>query len=144
MSLAVLFTFNKKKMTTRDSFLNDFRGQTIGSINEATTPDEHFQNQVLRPILKLQNDLFLSIFNSYAQNSKVDFYNLTLEKKMALMENAVLKDTAFRNKCQGIIIGLFTTQEYDLYSLNASHLNKRMMSMLLERLKSQLQYFATK
>lgn len=131
-------------MTTRDSFLNDFRGQTIGSINEATTPDEHFQNQVLRPILKLQNDLFLSIFNSYAQNSKVDFYNLTLEKKMALMENAVQKDIAFRNKCQGIIIGLFTAQEYDLYSVNASHLNKRMMSMLLERLKSQLQYFSQK
>lgn len=63
---------------------------------------------------------------------------------MALMENAVQKDTAFRNKCQGIIIGLFTAQEYDLYSVNASQLNKRMMSMLLERLKSQQQYFSQK
>jgi hypothetical protein len=37
---------------------------------------------------------------------------------------------------KGIVIGLFTAEEYAIYSTNSSNLNKRMMTMLIERLKS--------
>jgi hypothetical protein len=40
-----------------------------------------------------------------------------------------------------MIIGLFTIEEYLLYTKNTSSLNKRMMAMLIERLKSQVQLF---
>jgi hypothetical protein len=63
---------------------------------------------------------------------------------MATMENAVQKDTKFRNVLKGMVIGLFTTAEYAIYAKNASNINKRMMSMLVERLKSQVQLFETK
>lgn len=131
-------------MNTRDTFLNDFRGQAIGSVTTQSTTEELFQNEVLRPILKLQNDLFIASFLNYASKNKTDFQTYTIEKKMATMENAVQKDTKFRNVLKGMVIGLFTTTEYDIYAKNASNINKRMMSMLVERLKSQVQLFETK
>ena len=60
---------------------------------------------------------------------------------MTIIENAIQKDIKFRNALKGMIIGLFTADEYGLYIKNSSSLNKRMMSMLTERLKSQVQLF---
>jgi hypothetical protein len=40
-------------MNTRD-ILKDFRGQAIGSVTQQSSSEESFQNEVLRPILKLQ------------------------------------------------------------------------------------------
>ena len=58
----------------RDTFLKEFRGQTIGSITTQSSSDESFQNEVLRPILKLQNDLFIASFINYVSKNKADFY----------------------------------------------------------------------
>jgi len=38
-----------------------------------------------------------------------------------------------------MIIVFFTLLEYEEYILNSSNLNKRMMNLLIERLKSQIQ-----
>jgi hypothetical protein len=128
-------------MNQRDVFLKEFRGQTIGSVTDQSSSDEAFQNEVLRPILKLQNDLFIASFRNYVSKNKIDFYTNTVEKKMAIMENAIQKDIKFRNALKGMIMGLFTTDEYEQYIKNSSSLNKRMMGMLVERLKSQVQFF---
>jgi hypothetical protein len=128
-------------MNQRDVFLKEFRGQTIGSVTDQSSSDEVFQNEVLRPILKLQNDLFIASFRNYVSKNKIDFYTNTVEKKMAIMENAIQKDIKFRNALKGMIMGLFTTDEYAQYIKNSSSLNKRMMGMLIERLKSQVQLF---
>ena len=45
----------------------------------------------------------------------------------------------FRNSLKGIIIGQFTLEEYDRYIENSSALNKRMMNIVKERLKSNIQ-----
>lgn len=128
-------------MSQRDGFLKEFRGQTIGTVTTQSSSDELFQNEVLRPILKLQNDLFIASFANYVSKNKMDFYALSAEKKMAVMENAIQKDIKFRNSLKGMVIGLFTIEEYATYIKNSSSLNKRMMGMLIERLKSQVQLF---
>ncbi|WP_188050984.1 glyoxalase [Flavobacterium sp. GP15] len=128
-------------MNTRDTFLSQFRGQTIGSVTAQSTTEESFQNEVLRPILKLQNDLFVASFINYIENNKVDFSSKTLEAKLAVIDNGIQKDVKFRNTMRGIVVGLFTTAEYDFYAKNTSDVNKRMMTMLTERLKSQIQLF---
>ena len=69
------------------------------------------------------------------------FYGLSTEKKLLLIENSIQKDIKFRNALKGIVIGLFTLEEYQTYIQNSSNLNKRMMNMLIERLKSQIQLF---
>jgi hypothetical protein len=128
-------------MEDRDTFLKNFRGETIGSVNNQSSFDESFQNEVLRPILKLQNDLFIASFINYLSKNKIDFTNYSTQKKLISIENAIQKDIKFRNALKGIIIGLFTIEEYSNYIKNSSSINKRMMSMLIERLKSQVQLF---
>jgi hypothetical protein len=128
-------------MENRDAFISEFRGETLGTVTSESSSDEIFQNQVLRPILKLQNDLFIDVFRNYISKYKNDFYSYPVEKKLAYIENSIQKDIKFRNSLKGIVIGLFTIQEYDVYIKNSSSLNKRMMNMLIERLKNQVQLF---
>ena len=40
-----------------------------------------------------------------------------------------------------MIIGQFTTEEYEIYIQNSSALNKRMMNIVKERLVSNIQVF---
>jgi len=128
-------------MENRDAFISEFRGETLGTVSNQSSPDEVFQNQVLRPILKLQNDLFIDVFKNYVSKYKNDFYSYSVEKKLAYIENSIHKDIKFRNSLKGIVIGLFTISEYNDYIQNSSSLNKRMMNMLIERLKNQVQLF---
>jgi hypothetical protein len=128
-------------MNQRDAFLKEFRGETIGTVTDQSSSDELFQNQVLRPILKLQNDLFIAAFVNHLVKNRIDFNSFSVEKKLTTIENLIQKDIKFRNALKGMIMGLFTADEYALYIKNSSSLNKRMMGMLIERLKSQVQLF---
>lgn len=128
-------------MKTKDEAILEIRGTAIGQIFDSSTSEEKFQNNTLRPILKFQNDLFIEVFKNYATKQKGVFFSLSPEKKMTYIENAIQRDIKFRNSLKGIIIGLFTISEYKEYILNSSNLNKRMMNLLIERLKSQVQLF---
>jgi hypothetical protein len=126
-------------MKTKDETILEIRGASIGTIFENSSAEEKFQNQTLRPILKFQNDLFLEVFRNYATKQKGVFFTLNPDKKIQYIENVIQKDIKFRNSLKGIIIGLFTISEYKEYIQNSSNLNKRMMNLLIERLKSQVQ-----
>jgi len=126
-------------METRDTHVLELRGESYGTINNQSSSEETFQNKTLRPILKMQNDLFIQVFINYAVKQKNVFFSLTPEKKMIYIENAIQRDIKFRNSLKGMIIALFTLEEYAEYIRISSNLNKRMMNMLVERLKSQLQ-----
>lgn len=102
---------------------------------------ENFQNKTLRPILKFQNELLIASFKDYIQRYKNVFYGLPVEGKMDYIDNAIQKNAKFRNAMKGIIIGMFTLDEYIMYSKNTSEYSKRIMQMLRERLKDQLQLF---
>lgn len=106
-----------------------------------TSADERFQNITLRPVIKLQNDLFIEVFKNYIRKHKNAFYELSVEKKMLFIENAIQKDIKFRNSLKGMVIGQFTIEEYDMYIQNSSALNKRMMNLVIDRLKEQVQLF---
>lgn len=126
-------------MDTRDENLLNLRGEILGNVNEQSSSEEAFQNKTIRPILKLQNDLFVQVFINYAIKQKNVFFALSPEKKLAYIENVIQKDIKFRNSLKGMIIGLFTLDEYTEYIKNSSNLNKRMMNLLIERLKSNVQ-----
>ncbi|UPT70523.1 MAG: glyoxalase [Flavobacterium sp. JAD_PAG50586_2] len=126
-------------MEARDNNVLELRGETLGAITNQSSAEEIFQNRTLRPILKLQNDLFIQVFINYAVKQKNVFFSLTPERKMAYIENVVHRDIKFRNSLKGMIIAFFTLEEYAEYIQISSNLNKRMMNMLIERLKSQLQ-----
>jgi len=130
-------------MEARDNNVLELRGETLGAINNQSSLEEVFQNRTLRPIMKLQNDLFIQVFINYAVKQKNVFFGLNPEKKMSYIENVIQRDIKFRNSLKGMIIAFFTLDEYAEYILNSSNLNKRMMNMLIERLKSQIQIIDT-
>ena len=101
--------------------------------------EERFQNETLRPILKLQNPLLIEVFHNYIEKRKGVFYELSLEKKLDYIESSLIKDQKFRNSVKGMLIGHFTVVEYGIYKQQSSSLNKRMMNLVIERLKDQVQ-----
>jgi len=110
-------------------------------ITSNMSDDERFQNQTLRPIIKLQNNLLVAVFKNYIRKYKNVFYDLSVDLKMHYVENAIQKDMKFRNSLKGMVIGQFTVEEYAIYIQNSSALNKRMMNLVIERLKDQIQLF---
>ena len=115
----------------------------IGKVNDSDQvgEEERFQKASLGPIIKLQNPLLIAVFQNYIVKHKGVFYDLSLEKRLAYIENALYKDQKFRNSVKGMIIGHFTVNEYQQYTKNSSSLNKRMMNMVMNRLKDQVQVF---
>lgn len=129
-------------MNERSANLQKIRPQiSSATITEFTSEDERFQNLTLRPIIKLQNDLFMLVFQNYISKRKNAFYELNLEKRMNYITHAVQKDLKLRNSMKGMVIGHFTLEEYQQYIENSSALNKRMMNMVIKRIQDQIQYF---
>lgn len=118
--------------------LNIRQGLKTTTLTENMSSDERFQNTTIRPAVKFQNDLLVEAFKNYTQKHKNVFQSLTPEKKLVYIENAIQKDMKFRNSLKGMVIGVFSVDEYRAYIKNSSALNKRMMNIVIERLKSQV------
>ena len=127
-------------MKNRDEYLVALRPEIASiRIHDNMSDEERFQNITLRPIAKLQNDLLVAVFRNYIKKHKNVFNNLTADKRVDYIENAVNRDQKFRNSLKGILIGQFTMKEYEIYISNSSALNKRMMNLVRERLISNIQ-----
>ncbi len=127
-------------MNTRNFDLKRVRPDFMTTtINNEMSAEERFQNLVLRPIIKLQDDLFIEVFKNYVHKHKNVFYELSTEKRIFYIENSIQKDMKFRNSMKGMVIGLFTVEEYKLYIENSSALNKRMMNLVKERIINSIQ-----
>ena len=101
---------------------------------------EAFQNNILRPILKFQNDLLLQIFIDYTNQYKGIFFKLSDQEKLTYIKKAVSTNQRLRSLILGTIVGLFAVEDFSYYKLNSSALNKRIITMVIQRLQSQLEY----
>jgi len=132
-------------MTDRSINLNQIRPIiTSALIYDTMSDDERFQNVTLRPVIKLQNELFIEVFKNYVSKHKNVFYELSLSKQLDYIENAIHKDMKFRNSLKGMVIGQFTIEEFDIYIKNSSALNKRMMNLVKERIVDHIQLLVPK
>lgn len=127
-------------MDTRDTNLLKIRPEIPNAkVTLLMSEEECFQNKTIRPIAKLQNNLLVEVFKHYIKKHKNVFYNLSIEKRMHYIENAIQKNMKFRNSLKGIMIGQFTIEEHRKYINNSSAINKRMMGIVKERLKQNIQ-----
>jgi len=127
-------------MISRDEFLLKIRPViSKAKVTPLMSKEEVFQNRTIRPIALLQNDILVEVFKHYIKKHKNVFYDLSVEKRIDYIENAIHKDMKFRNSLKGIMIGQFTLAEHQDYVSNSSALNKRMMQIVKERLKSNIQ-----
>ena len=107
-------------------------------IKENMSALELFQNQTLRPVIKMQHNLLIASFNTYKLKRKIDFSSITEQKKRSKIKAAFVKDINYKNLTLGFIIGVFTIEEYDYYSLNTSEINKRIIQIVIQRVQDSL------
>lgn len=105
---------------------------------EKSTDEEKFQTLTLRPILKHQNDLLLGLFKNHIAKSKVMYYSLSPENKVLFIENSLQKNIVLKNKLIGVTLGMLTIEELAVYRANTNLYNKRIMSLLIERIRNQI------
>lgn len=116
----------------------DLRPEIKTENNKHTSAEERFQNETLRGILKLQNNLILALFSTYISESKNSFHNLSKENRELFIESSIQKNMALKNKLLGMTIGMFTSEEFDVYSHDSRGFNKRIISMIITRIMSQI------
>ena len=99
------------------------------------SPEEAFQNQTLRPILKELNELLHTIFQHYLTKRKVRPEQLPVAKRAEKIKELVTRDNRLRGLLFGMVIGHFTTEEVAYYVENESGVNRRLTNLLVERLQ---------
>ncbi len=107
-------------------------------VSENMTTVEKFQNSTLRPIIKMKHELLIAYFEHYLTIKTLDFKYFTELKKVEFIESAFSKDSQIRNEIKGMIIGHFTLEEFAIYKIFTKELNKRMITMVKERILSTL------
>ena len=112
----------------------------IPHINEVPnkTETELFQNVTLRPILKLQHELFLAYFENYVNQRKIAFETKDLIQKEAIIEQLFKSDARFKAELKGLVVGHFTVEEFSTYQAIAHECNRRIWTMIKQRLCSVL------
>lgn len=99
---------------------------------------ELFQNDTLRPILKMQNDLILQIYKHFLIKRKVKFEGMSVPQRSNWIANSVSKDNRLRGLLLGMVIGQFTKQELDKFIEMESEIRRRMTNLLVQRIQSQM------
>ena len=107
-------------------------------INSNTSDLERFQNEVLRPIIKMQNNLLVALFKNYIRNRKIEFNKLEAEFQKNKINTILTKDVNFKNILIGSIIGHLNENEIKIYLKSKSELNKRIIQMAMQRLQDNL------
>jgi hypothetical protein len=104
----------------------------------ADNPPEVFQNQTLRPVLKLQHDQLLTIFLHFATKRKFQPEQVAKPQRHEKIKELLARDNRLRGLLFGAVIGQFTLDELTEYCEHESEYNRRMTSMLTKRLLSAL------
>ncbi len=102
---------------------------------------ESFQNAVIRPILKFQNQLLNLLVLERVTNLNSRFNLISNEEQEAFILSNVKKDIALRNQLIGIVLAFFTLEEFQVYSLYNKELSKRIVEMIVQRVLDQYKYF---
>ena len=109
----------------------------IHTEREPVSSHEKFQNDVLRPIIKMQNDLLLAIFRHFMKKRKVRIDGMSKQERADWISHSISRDNRLRGMMLGAIVGQFTLEEWKQYQLIEGEARRRITNLLTERLQSQ-------
>jgi hypothetical protein len=107
-------------------------------VNSGTSDIERFQNEVIRPVVKMQHFLLITSFKNYLQKRKIDFSVLPDKKKRSKVSAVFKTDNNFKNMTLGLIIGHFSKDEFLFYTNNSSEINRRILQIISQRIKDSI------
>ena len=107
-------------------------------VNDKMSESERFQNTTLRPILKLQHAIIMLLFDEELQKQVKNISNLSFDQKQDMILRTFQKNQVLRNQYLGLVLGMFTEAEFKTYLKNKTEYNKRILSMIFQRIESVL------
>lgn len=118
--------------------LKELRPIIIGLSTDCLSSNEHFQNEVLRPIIKFQHDLIMTMVQANPQ-----FLNLISKKGTRLefqdkIKIYIGKQPEIKYRLVGAVVGMMTSDELNYYLSNQTELNKRIHQMICQRIADTL------
>ena len=123
---------------TREESLLHIRPKVDTQINYEISTSEAFQNDTLRPILKLQNDLFVHLFRANKAILKIDFERKDVIGKKKIITDLLKNEIKLKDKIEASVFSLMSLKEIDFYFENRSEMKRRINTMVIERLIDNL------
>ncbi|NJL13588.1 MAG: hypothetical protein HC913_11665 [Microscillaceae bacterium] len=103
-------------------------------LSEADSPMANFQNQTLRPILKLLHPRFIYLAQDYLQRQGVQWENFSSEKQRSYLDTMLRQQTDFKFLLIGLVSGHFTQAELVFFCAHRNEIVRRMVAFLSKRL----------
>jgi hypothetical protein len=122
-------------MNNRDQEIQKLR--PVIDFGEISQPLEQFQ-EVLRQVLKLQNDILIKSSVHFLENKYKGFSNRDETIKRELFYQTLKKDIPFKKDLIGMIKGMLTSNELAFYLSNQQEINKRLVEFIYKRVVEQL------
>lgn len=107
-------------------------------VNEGTSELERFQNEIIRPVIKMQHDLLIASFKQYLSKRKIDLSVLSDQKKRSRITSIFKTDHNYKNMVLGFVIGHFSIDEFTFYKENTSEVHRRILQMITQRMKDSI------
>lgn len=120
---------------SRDDVIISIRPQL--DLVAATGNIEAFQNDVLRPILKFQNEFLMIASRQYVKKYYKTFNALKKANQESILIQASKHDPEFKAFVVWSVVGLMSSDELEFYNAHRSELNKRISTMGVQRILSQ-------
>ena len=105
-------------------------------LKKANSEEEIFQNETLRPILKLQHELIITLAQEFLKSRNVTWEKVKEKDPFQWLNINIKRDIPFKNQLIGMVLGQFSKNELDEYLTFQKEMNKRIINMMTERIIS--------
>ena len=126
---------------SRDDWLRQIRPQLDLDTSESR-PVERFQNETLRPILKLLNPTILRLVAARLARYGVGFAEMDRPDQRDRLRNLLKEDGRLKRTLLGMVVGHLTGDELATYLDHKDEVRRRTVPMLLSRAQDQLDTIA--
>ena len=114
----------------------ELKPRPLLSLKIANSEEEIFQNETLRPILKLQHELIITLAQEFLKSRNVTWEKVKEKDPFQWLSINIKRDIPIKNQLIGMVIGQFSKNELDEYLTFQKEMNKRIINMMTERIIS--------
>ena len=120
-----------------DKALKELRPELYIIDEGSKTEIETFQNETLRPILKLQHNLLMDFIQAQPNFDAVQKYK---DKRVVFFERIriYLQQPLLKGILLGMILGYLTSDELQIFNQNSKEYKKRIHQMFIQRFSESL------
>lgn len=132
-----LATPNLWGTASRDDKLRQVR-PVLNLDTSESSPIERFQNETLRPILKLLNPTIVRLVAARLARYGVGFANMDRVDQRDRLRNLLKEDARLKQTLLGMVVGHLTEDELAVYLDHEDEVRRRCVPMLLARAQDQI------